>query len=130
MRVDHRVARLLDAVYAEPSPFDSAEHFARAHHDDIAELGLDEIDAERILARIRWAVFIYRRAEPSELARRAHRATRPRRRASPEERPAMSRRVADPIGPLLRHLTARRWEPVRVDAASILRREGLDLLLE
>lgn len=64
-RVDSRVARLLDAVYGEPVAFDSAEQFARAHHDDIADLVLDEVDAERILARMRWAVIVHKRAEPS-----------------------------------------------------------------
>jgi hypothetical protein len=57
-----RVERLLDVVYAEPDPFETAEEFERAHHGDIASLPLDLIDAERILARLRWAVLIHRRA--------------------------------------------------------------------
>lgn len=63
--IDRRIGRLLDAVYAEPAPFDTAESFARSNHDDIPELRLDELDAERILARLRWAVYVQKRAEPS-----------------------------------------------------------------
>ncbi len=58
------VRRLLDVVYAEPCPYDSAEDFSRAHHDDIPSLTLDEIDAERILARFRWALTICQREDP------------------------------------------------------------------
>jgi len=60
-----RVERLLDALYSEPSLFASAEEFERANHDDLAQLTLDELDAERILARLRWAALIHHRAEPS-----------------------------------------------------------------
>lgn len=60
-----RVERLLGMVYSEPNPFDTIESFQRASHDDLPHLTLDEIDAERILARLRWAVFIHHRAEPS-----------------------------------------------------------------
>lgn len=60
-----RLERLLDAVYCEPDAFDTIESFERANHDDIAHLTLDEIDAERILARLRWAALIHHRAEPS-----------------------------------------------------------------
>lgn len=59
------VVSLIDAVYCEPRAFDSAESFARAHHDDVGSLTLDEIDAERILARLRWAVLIHRGKDPS-----------------------------------------------------------------
>ncbi len=57
--------RLLDAVYAEPDPFDTAEQFERAHHGDLDQLSLDEIDAERILARLRWAAIVHHRGRPS-----------------------------------------------------------------
>jgi hypothetical protein len=57
--------RLVDAVYHEPNAFETAESFARAHHDDVPALTLDEVDAERILARLRWAVLIHRRQQPS-----------------------------------------------------------------
>jgi len=59
------IARLIDAVYPDPEQFLTAEAFSRAHHDDIASLKLDEIDAERILARMRWSLVIHRRQEPS-----------------------------------------------------------------
>jgi hypothetical protein len=57
--------RLLEGAYPEPDAFDTAESFERANHDDISRLTLDEIDAERILARLRWAALIHHRAEPS-----------------------------------------------------------------
>lgn len=60
-----RIARLLDAIYHEPDPFETAEEFARAAHDDIPGLTLDELDAERILVRIRWAAVVYHREPPS-----------------------------------------------------------------
>jgi hypothetical protein len=60
-----RIARLLDAIYGEPDPFASAEQFARANHDDIGDLTLDEVDAERILVRIRWAALVHHRGMPS-----------------------------------------------------------------
>lgn len=60
-----RLERLLAAVYCEPNQFDSTESFERAHHDDLAQLTLDELDAERILARFRWAALIHHRVGPS-----------------------------------------------------------------
>jgi hypothetical protein len=63
--VNARLMRLVDAIYEEPDPFETAEEFARSHHDDIASLFLDELDAERFLARLRWSVVVYRRGEPS-----------------------------------------------------------------
>jgi hypothetical protein len=60
-----RIARLLDAVYREPDPYDTVEAFQRAYHGDLPTLTLDQVDAERILARIRWAVLIHRRDIPS-----------------------------------------------------------------
>ncbi|MBI2526749.1 MAG: hypothetical protein HYY95_27680 [Candidatus Rokubacteria bacterium] len=60
-----RIERLLAAIYSEPDAFDTAESFERANHDDLAHLTLDELDAERILARLRWAALIHHRAEPS-----------------------------------------------------------------
>ncbi len=60
-----RVARLLDAAYQEPDPFDTAESFERAHHGDVDRLTLDEIDAERILARLRWSVIVHHGGTPS-----------------------------------------------------------------
>jgi hypothetical protein len=60
-----RITRLLDVVYPEPNPYDTAEAFQRAYHGDLPQLTLDELDAERILARIRWAAILYRRGVPS-----------------------------------------------------------------
>jgi hypothetical protein len=68
-RLARRLARLLDLVYPEPRPFESAEELARAHHDDVPTRTLDELDAERILARIRWAATIHTGAEPSRWLR-------------------------------------------------------------
>jgi hypothetical protein len=63
--IDVRVARLLEAVYPEPDPFDTAEAFARAHHDDVPGLSLDQLDAERLIARLRWSILVYRGQRPS-----------------------------------------------------------------
>jgi hypothetical protein len=60
-----RITPVLDTLYAEPDPFDTAEAFERAHHGDIPQLTLDEVDAERILARLRWAALIHHRGAPS-----------------------------------------------------------------
>lgn len=59
------IDELVDAIYREPNAFNSAEDFARAHHDDLPQLTLAELDAERLLARFRWALLVYRRVEPS-----------------------------------------------------------------
>lgn len=59
------ILSLLDTLYAEPDPFDTAEQFERAHHGDIPQLSLDEVDAERILARLRWAATIHHRGAPT-----------------------------------------------------------------
>ena len=83
-----RITRLLDAAYPEPEPFDTAEGFARSHHDDIGALSLDAINAERILARLRWATLVHHREAPSawlleriaRLDREAERRRRPAQR--------------------------------------------------
>ncbi|PYR49953.1 MAG: hypothetical protein DMF89_10855 [Acidobacteria bacterium] len=49
------LAELARAAYPDPRVFDTAESFARAHHDDIAALDLETLDRERFLARQRWA---------------------------------------------------------------------------
>jgi hypothetical protein len=54
-----RITRLLDAVYAEPDELASVEQFVRARHYDLAALTLDQIDGERILARLRCATQTY-----------------------------------------------------------------------
>jgi hypothetical protein len=64
-----RIARLLDLVYPEPDPFDTADAFERTYHGDVPQLALEQLDAERILARIRWAVIVYRRGVPSSWLR-------------------------------------------------------------
>jgi hypothetical protein len=60
-----RLWPLLDAAYSEPDPFDSLEALERAHHRDLDRLTLDEVDAERLLTRIRWGVIIYHGQVPS-----------------------------------------------------------------
>jgi len=85
--IDAEIRRLVDTVYIEPNPFDTAESFERAHHDDVPYLTLDEIDAERILARLRWAVLIHTRRQPSQwlterIARLDDRATLLRQRGA------------------------------------------------
>jgi hypothetical protein len=55
----HAIDALVDGVYREPEPLDSAEEFARFHHDDVKELALAQIDAERLLARLRWAALVH-----------------------------------------------------------------------
>ncbi len=59
------LSHLVSEFYREPDPLASAEQLARTHHDDLGQLTLDEIDAERILARLRWAVIIHHREQPS-----------------------------------------------------------------
>ena len=39
-------------IYPEPRTFDTTEEFAKFHHDDIPGLGAEEIDDERLLARL------------------------------------------------------------------------------
>ena len=80
-----RVQRVLDAVYREPDACNTFEDFTRETHQDIPARTLDEIDAECILARLRWAVLVHRREEPSRwlldrlaLLDDAARARRPR----------------------------------------------------
>jgi hypothetical protein len=85
--IDAAIARLVDTIYIEPDFCDSAESFERYHHDDVPYLSLDEIDAERILARLRWAAQIYRRQQPSpwlteRIAKLDDRATRLRQKGA------------------------------------------------
>jgi hypothetical protein len=60
-----RLQRLLNALYREPDPCATVEQLARAHHDDIAALDLDQVDAERILARWKWAAVVHHDGHPS-----------------------------------------------------------------
>ena len=85
-----RLARLLDLVYPEPDLLSTAEAFERAHHDDVPRLALEAVDAERILARIRWAMVVYRGAVPRLLVAGAARSPRPRGRATARPAAAMS----------------------------------------
>jgi hypothetical protein len=50
------LAEIILASYQDPDPCVSLEEFSRARHDDLPGLTLEEIDRERILARLRWAV--------------------------------------------------------------------------
>lgn len=47
---------LAEQAYPDPEPFDTAEQFARACHDDIAQLDNQTVYRERVLARMRWAL--------------------------------------------------------------------------
>ncbi len=49
------LAELFEDAYADPSPYDSIENFARARHEDIASMDDTALDRERIQARLRWA---------------------------------------------------------------------------
>jgi hypothetical protein len=60
-----RIMSIVDELYPEPQPLDSAEAFERAHHDDLPRLTLDEVDSERILGRLRWAAIVHHRGTPS-----------------------------------------------------------------
>jgi len=85
--IDAEIRRLVDTIYVEPGLYDTAESFERCHHGDIPYLALDEIDAERILVRLRWAVLIHTRRQPSpwlteRIARLDDRATRLRQRGA------------------------------------------------
>jgi hypothetical protein len=60
-----RIERLLDAVYPEPDPLETVEQLERFHHGDLAGLSIDQLDAQRILSRVRWAVLIHHGARPS-----------------------------------------------------------------
>jgi len=51
-----RRGRLGELLYSDPDPFDSSEQFTRFHHDDLAGLSLEQLDDERILARLRRAL--------------------------------------------------------------------------
>lgn len=48
--------RLLEQVFPDPNPYETAEQFERANHDDIPRLSLEDLDRERILCRLRWAL--------------------------------------------------------------------------
>ena len=50
------LARLVGSAYPDPSEFDSWEEGRRALHLDLDDLPLEELDRERILARLRWAL--------------------------------------------------------------------------
>jgi hypothetical protein len=50
-----RLLELLEEAYPDPSQWATVEGFQRAHHDDVTHLDDEELDDERVLARIRRA---------------------------------------------------------------------------
>jgi hypothetical protein len=50
-----RLAELIVEAYPDPSPCDTREEFARFLNDDVPGLSLEDLDRERIVARLRWA---------------------------------------------------------------------------
>ncbi len=50
------LARLISAAYPDPDEFDTWEERRRGLHLDLDDLPLEELDRERILARLRWAL--------------------------------------------------------------------------
>jgi hypothetical protein len=74
------LARLIGAAYPDADEHDTWEERRRALHLDLDDLPLEELDRERILARLRWALD----PEPSRwleerLRRLDHAASRLRR---------------------------------------------------
>jgi hypothetical protein len=51
-----RLAELIIEAYDDPNPCDSLEEFRRFTNDDVPNLSLEDLDRERIMARLRWAV--------------------------------------------------------------------------
>lgn len=51
-----RLAELVIEAYPDPDPYVSFEEFSRARHEDLPGLTLEEIDQERFVARLRWAL--------------------------------------------------------------------------
>jgi hypothetical protein len=43
---------LAELIYPEPPIYDTAESFAKFHHDDIASLSDEQLDDQRLLARL------------------------------------------------------------------------------
>jgi hypothetical protein len=79
--------QLAELIYPEPQPYDTAEAFAKFHHDDIASLNDEQLDDQRLLARLvralsprpsAWLVERITRLE-IEAGRRRERAERTRR---------------------------------------------------
>jgi hypothetical protein len=54
--VAHRREALADLLYPVPDPVDTAESLACFLHRDIAGMGLEALDADRLLARIAHAL--------------------------------------------------------------------------
>jgi hypothetical protein len=50
------LARLVCNAYPDPAEYDSLEERRRALHLDLADFCLEDLDRERILARLRWAL--------------------------------------------------------------------------
>lgn len=50
------LARLVTAAYPDPDEHDSWEERRRVLHLDLDDLPLEDLDRERILARLRWAL--------------------------------------------------------------------------
>lgn len=49
-----KLAELIIEVYDDPDPCESLEEFKRFLHEDVPHLSLEELDRERIVARLRW----------------------------------------------------------------------------
>ena len=47
------LAALTIEAYADPNPYETAEAFAKYHHDDLAAMTLEDLDRERMAARLR-----------------------------------------------------------------------------
>jgi hypothetical protein len=63
--------RLLDVAYPDPDPTATAEQFARAAHDDIAQLDDEQLYVERVQCGTRWAWTPPHRRTPWLVERRA-----------------------------------------------------------
>ena len=51
-----RLAELILEVYDDPDPCASLEEFKRFTNEDVPGLSLEDLDRERFLARLRWAL--------------------------------------------------------------------------
>lgn len=81
--VKTRLAELIEEAYPDPSECSSLEALKRAWHRDISHLADEDLDRERILARLRWALDLKPSAWLTErlarLDREAERRKRQRR---------------------------------------------------
>jgi hypothetical protein len=51
-----RLAELIIDAYPDPDPTDTLEELQRFCNEDLGRLSLEDIDRERLVARLRWAV--------------------------------------------------------------------------